>query len=127
MDLFVYGTLVDPSVADEVLEAYAYGPDAVLAGLGRVEGRYPTLAPGGTTDGRILRTEDVDALDRYEGVDRGLYVRVRVPRTDGGWVETYVGDPDALDAPAWWPWRGALADRVRAYVREHGVTVRVDP
>ena len=44
-----------------------------------MEGTYPTLAPGGQTEGRLLVTPDVDALDAYEGVDRGLYARVSVP------------------------------------------------
>lgn len=126
MDLFVYGTLTDRSVAADVLATFEYGPDAVLEGLARVDGRYPTLAPGGRTTGRILLTDDVAVLDRYEGVDRGLYVRIRIPRVDGGWVHTYVGDPEALDVSVEWPRRGRLADRVTAYVRDHDVTVRVD-
>jgi hypothetical protein len=83
-----------------------------------VSGRYPTLAPGGETAGRLLRTDDVAALDDYEGVDEGLYVRVAVPRTDGGEAAVYVGDPDALDVsePVTWPGAGSFADRVEAYV-----------
>jgi hypothetical protein len=30
---------------------------ATLHGLHRVEGQYPTLAPGGSVAGRVLRTE----------------------------------------------------------------------
>jgi gamma-glutamylcyclotransferase (GGCT)/AIG2-like uncharacterized protein YtfP len=125
VELFVYGTLTDPERASEVLgESPEFGPDAVLEGLGRVEGEYPTLAPGGETPGRILETDDVDALDRYEGVDRGLYVRVTVPRADGdGSVDTYVGNPDRLDAPATWPGTGAFEGRVEQYVADNGVAV----
>lgn len=125
MEVFVYGTLVDPSVTDGLLDTYEYGPEAILEGLGQVEGRYPTLVPGGTTEGRILRTDEVDTLDSYEGVDRGLYDRVRIPRSDGGWVATYVGYPDALDLPDRWPREGALGDRVTAYIRDHGVVIDV--
>lgn len=124
MDVFTYGTLTDPARADAVLGEWTYGPDAVLDGLHRVEGEYPTLAPGGTVDGRILRTEEVDALDRYEGVESGLYVRAEVPDVDGGMVAVYVGDPERLDAPASWPATGDFAARVAWYVRKHGVTVR---
>lgn len=126
MDFFVYGTLGTRTVAADVLSTVEYGPDAVLEGLSRVDGQYPTLAPGGRTDGRILRTNEVGRLDRYEGVEQGLYVRVRVPRVDGGWVQTYVGDPEALAVPVTWPRQGALADRVQTYIRDHGVAVRVE-
>ncbi|UWM54145.1 hypothetical protein N0B31_18760 [Salinirubellus salinus] len=48
MDVFVYGTLTDSDVATRVLgDASEYGPDARLTGLHPVDGRYPTLAPGG--------------------------------------------------------------------------------
>lgn len=124
MDVFVYGTLTDPVRADAILTTWRYGPDAVLDGLHRVDGGYPTLSPGGTVEGRILRTDDVDALDRYEGVDRGLYIRAKVPDVDGGMVAVYVGDPDRLDAPGSWPATGDFAARVAWYVRKHGVTVR---
>lgn len=129
MDCFVYGTLTDPDVATRVLGgAYEYGPAARLDGLHRVEGRYPTLGPGGSVGGRILHTDHVAELDAYEGVDSGLYVRVAVPheaeigteRT----VETYVGDPERLDADVDWPGEGAFADRVREYVEDGAVVAR---
>ena len=96
MDAFVYGTLRDPERARELLGHADFGPDALLRGLHRVDARYPTLAPGGETRGRVLRLrdDDLEALDAYEGVDRGLYVRVRVPG-DQGALWTYAGDPDA--------------------------------
>lgn len=146
MRVFVYGTLRDPETTSTVLDAFEYADAATLAGLHRVEGEYPTLAPGsevdqretsekserrpagtansGRTDGRILVTDDVATLDRYEGVDRGLYVRVPIPHADGGTVQTYVGDPDRLDAPASWPGGGPFRDRVTAYVTENDVVVR---
>ncbi|MFD1647153.1 gamma-glutamylcyclotransferase family protein [Haloarchaeobius litoreus] len=108
MDVFVYGTLTDPDRVAAVLDDWSLGPDAVLRGAHRVEGRYPTLAPGGETVGRLLRTSDIDALDRYEGVERGLYRRVAVPRGDGRAgepVQVYVGDPARLGAAdgSTWP------------------------
>lgn len=138
MAVFVYGTLTDPQRAGDVLDEFAYRGPAELSGLHRVMGEYPTLAPGGSVPGRVLVTEDVAALDRYEGADRGLYVRVVVPvvdaevggRTDGArdTVETYVGDPDRLDAPVEWPGEGPFPDRVRSYVADKDVGIRLqDP
>ena len=60
----------------------------------------------------------------YEGVDRGLYVRVRVPSAAGD-LETYVGDPDALGVDASWPGDGPLADRVERYVDANDVRVEL--
>lgn len=126
MDAFVYGTLRDPGRAREVLGHAEFGPDARLVGLDRASGRYPTLVPGGETDGRVLRLEDGDlaALDAYEGVDRGLYVRVRVPN-DGGGLWTYVGDPEALGVDVEWPGDGPLRARVVRYVEGNDVRVEV--
>lgn len=140
MDVFVYGTLTDPARAGAVLEEFTFAGSAELVGLQRVDGEYPTLAPGGSVTGRILRTDAVARLDRYEGVDRGLYVRVSVPveraasDTDSDpdpdpdsdrTVETYVGDPTALDAPAEWPGSGPFPDRVAAYLSSANVAVRI--
>ncbi|WP_440988634.1 gamma-glutamylcyclotransferase family protein [Haloarchaeobius baliensis] len=121
MDVFVYGTLTDAERVDELLHDWSFGPDAVLRGAHRVDGRYPTLAPGGETAGRLLRTPETAALDSYEGVDRGLYRRVAVRRRDGEGapVHVYVGAPAELgvaDATADWPddppTLGALAELV---------------
>lgn len=123
MDAFVYGTLTDPHRAAAVLDEFDYAGDATLLGLHRVEGEYPTLAPGGEVGGRVLRTTETDALDAYEGVESGLYVRVPVPDDDGGEVQVYVGDPEALGADAQWP--GGFGEaQVRAYVRENCVVQR---
>jgi len=133
MEVFVYGTLTDPDRAASVLDSFAYRGPATLDGLHRVDGEYPTMAPGGSVDGRILATGEVAALDRYEGVERGLYVRVSVPVAGGeggvdgesgcgATVETYVGDPDRLDAPAEWPGEGSFAERVVRYVETGDVT-----
>jgi gamma-glutamylcyclotransferase (GGCT)/AIG2-like uncharacterized protein YtfP len=128
MDVFVYGTLTDPDRTAAVLgeEGFtALGP-ARLCGLHRVEGRYPTLAPGGTVDGRLLRTDRLDALDRYEGVASGLYARVSAPYAGpDGEVAVYVGDPERLDAAerVEWPGTGTFGERVERYVRENRVVV----
>jgi gamma-glutamylcyclotransferase (GGCT)/AIG2-like uncharacterized protein YtfP len=131
--VFVYGTLTDPERVDAVLDDGAFEGPATLVGLHRVDGRYPTLAPGGTTAGRLLATDEVDALDAYEGVDRGLYVRAMVPlepseRTAPGDREAavYVGDPERLDADAAWPGKGPFAERVRRFLDEREVVVRPD-
>ena len=129
MDVFVYGTLTDPARASALLSDFSFRGSATLHGLHRIEGRYPTLAPGGRTDGRLLRTSEVERLDAYEGVDRGLYVRVSVPIEDGNGNEAavYVGDAGALCVPdaVPWPGGGPLRDQVARYVREEGVLVRL--
>lgn len=128
MDVFVYGTLLDPHRALAVVPDATVGEAVTLDGLHVVEGRYPTLAPAGSVDGRLLHTDDVAALDEYEGVDDGLYVRVTVPADDGREVQVYVGDPDRLDPaePVEWPGDGPLTDRVDRYVADEDVVVRVD-
>lgn len=136
MDFFVYGTLTAPDQVAQVVDSYSFLGPAVLDGLHPVSGRYPTLAPGGSVGGRILRTDDVCALDTYEGVDHDLYVRVAVPwavdedgtADDGSVDETvavYVGDPEKLDSEEaiTWPDSGSLADRVQRYVDRESVTV----
>jgi gamma-glutamylcyclotransferase (GGCT)/AIG2-like uncharacterized protein YtfP len=131
MDVFVYGTLTEPERVAEVLDSYVFVGPATLDGLRLVEGRFPTLAPGGETAGRLLRTEEVDALDAYEDVDGGLYVRETVPldapagHPDAAAV--YVGDPDRLDADAAWPGAGPFGDRVRSVLDERDVRVRLTP
>lgn len=133
MDVFVYGTLTTPAQVAQVVDSYSFVGAAVLDGLHPVEGRYPTLAPGGSVGGRVLRTDDISALDAYEGVDRGLYIRASVPwrgpddSLDGGeTVDVYVGDPDLLDVAdtVSWPGGGPLADRVEQYITTNSVTVR---
>jgi gamma-glutamylcyclotransferase (GGCT)/AIG2-like uncharacterized protein YtfP len=125
--VFVYGTLTEPERVASVLEttpsdaADAFVGRATLEELHRVDGRYPTLAPGGSVDGRLLAVDEsaLTRLDRYEGVDSGLYVRVSVPAVsdadaDRCWL--YVGDPDRLGVDATWPGDGTLRDRVQSFV-----------
>ena len=136
MDVFAYGTLTEPDRVAAVLDSYVYVGPATLTGLRPVEGRYPTLAPGGETA----------ALDEYEGVEEGLYHRVSVPldAPDGhpDRAAVYVGDPERLDADASWPdatRSGAsrpdgsadsdrgFAERVAAYLERADVRVRLTP
>ncbi|WP_049935393.1 gamma-glutamylcyclotransferase family protein [Haloplanus natans] len=126
MDIFVYGTLTEPERVASVVDAFVFVGAAVLEGCHPVAGRYPTLAPGGETAGRLLRTDDVGALDAYEGVDEGLYVRLSAPRTDGGVAAVYVGDPDALNVEdaVDWPGTGPFTERVRRYFEAESVVVR---
>ncbi|MFC6940415.1 gamma-glutamylcyclotransferase family protein [Salinirubellus sp. GCM10025818] len=129
MDVFVYGTLTDLDRAAAVLGADRFRDrgSTRLYGLRRVDGRYPTLAPGGHVDGRLLRTERIEALDRYERVATGLYVRVSVPvNGDGeGCAAVYVGDPKRLDTaePVEWSGEGSFVKRVEHYVRENRVAI----
>jgi gamma-glutamylcyclotransferase (GGCT)/AIG2-like uncharacterized protein YtfP len=144
MDVFVYGTLTEPERVATVLDSYVFVGPATLAGLRPVEGRFPTLAPGGETAGRLLRTDETAALDEYEGVDDGLYHRVSVPLdAPAGHPDRaalYVGDPDRLDADATWPDAtgsdggrpagssdpdGGFAARVAAYLERADVRVRL--
>ena len=141
MDVFVYGTLTEPDRVAEVLDSFVFVGSATLTGLRLVEGRYPTLAPGGETAGRLLRTDEIAALDEYERVDEGLYRRVSVPLDASAEypdeAAVYVGDPDRLDADATWPEpagseagsgpRDAFVDRVSAYLERAEVRVRLTP
>lgn len=128
-DVFVYGTLTDPAQVGRVLDEWSFRGPATLSGLHRVDGRYPTLAPGGETAGRLLRTSEVDALDAYEGVDRGLYARVAVPRGGAdGTVAVYVGDPERLGVAdsVSWPGEGPVFDRIERFVATGEVVVTRD-
>lgn len=122
--VFVYGTLTDSRRVESILDDWRFDGGAVLEGLQRVEGRYPALAPGGRTEGRLLVTPQLEALDAYEGVDTGLYVRVGVPLEGGDRAWVYVGDPDRLDAAADWPGEGPFADQVRRHLDIASVRVR---
>ena len=132
VQVFVYGTLTDRGRVASVLEdargAYAFGGPATLEGLHRVDGRYPTLVPGGRVEGRILAVDEpaLEVLDRYEGVDRGLYVRIPVEGADGRRVWVYVGDPDRLgvDPDGSWPDDQSFPETVRSYIARMVTVVR---
>jgi len=149
---FVYGTLTDPARVEAVVGPAdaAQLASARLDGLHRVDGDYPTLAPGGSVEGCLLAIDDpaLDAIDEYEGVDDGLYRRVSVPLdAPAGYPDRaalYVGDPDRLGAEATWPaptgsdgparpeaeFAGpddGFAGRVAAYLERTDVRVRLTP
>lgn len=121
--VFVYGTLTDPDRIDDLLDRYDLLGEATLHGLHRIDGRYPTLAPDGSTTGRLLETPEIDRLDAYEGVESGLYVRVSVPLSAEGSAECYVGDPEPLGADAAWPGSGPFEERVRSYLADEGCVI----
>jgi gamma-glutamylcyclotransferase (GGCT)/AIG2-like uncharacterized protein YtfP len=137
--VFVYGTLTEPTRVSELLTAYTFGPSAICHGLQRVDGRYPTLVPGGQVSGRLLSTTELDRLDRYEGVDRGLYCRLSVPLArsvtaadesatesafDVDTAAVYVGEPTGLGVDGVeWPGSGPFAQRVDEYIDRENVRI----
>ena len=131
VQIFVYGTLTEPTRVESLFGdgpgTYEILGPATLEGFRRVDGTYPTLLPGGTVDGELLAIDDraLERLDRYEGVDRGLYVRVTVPKADGGSAQFYVGDPDKLDATAdaVWTDERPFGDAVRRYIMREDTVV----
>jgi gamma-glutamylaminecyclotransferase len=128
MLVFVYGTLTDSERVASVVETFEFAGDATLLGLHRIDGRYPTLAPGGRTEGRLLETPDMDALDSYEGVERGLYSRITVPGDSDSTerIAVYVGDPAKLGVaePISWPGDGSLESRIYRFVEDNNVRIR---
>jgi hypothetical protein len=109
--LFAYGSLVDPLCLDEVLGRRHGGERlrARLDGFERISSAgypfpYIVAAHGRWVDGVLLTdlsADDVEALDRYEEVDQGMYQRQRVeveawgcgPRTLRLQAHTYVAGP----------------------------------
>lgn len=127
---FVYGTLTDDTQVVDLLDSYRFVGDADCCGLTRLDGRYPTLVPGDRVSGRLLETPEGERLDRYEGVDRGLYHRFSLPleaesgpAADHDETSVYIGAPANLGidpTPAQrWPGDGTFADRVAAYLSAH--------
>lgn len=121
--VFVYGTLTDPERVEAMLDEYDLGSEAILRGLHRAAGRYPTLAPGDECEGRLLETPELDRLDSYEGVDTGLYVRVSIPLGAGGTADCYIGDPEPLGANVEWPGDGPFEARVASYLNENDAVI----
>jgi gamma-glutamylcyclotransferase (GGCT)/AIG2-like uncharacterized protein YtfP len=101
MLLFAYGTLKDPrqlSVAVGFPVRCEVVGDAKISGVLYDVGEYPALRPGESPDdlvpGVLLDVDDaaLDALDTYEGVAEGLYIRERcaVRLDDGRRIEAWV-------------------------------------
>ncbi|MDQ2050653.1 gamma-glutamylcyclotransferase family protein [Natronolimnohabitans sp. A-GB9] len=133
MQLFVYGTLTDPAQIEAIVDAgpgtFEFVGPTTLEGFRRVDGRYPTLVPGGSVEGRLLAVDKraLERLDRYEGVDQGLYVRIAVPKADGGQGWVYVGHPDRLgaDADAAWPDERSFREAVETAAARRDAVLRV--
>lgn len=134
--VFVYGTLTDPQQVSRLIAEYRFGPSAVCHGLRRVDGRYPTLVPGEQVAGRLLVTTELDRLDEYEGLDRGLYCRVSVPLVDPpatadsltvdvDTVDLYIGHPTAVGVSEQsdWPETGSFKQCVKKYVEANNVKI----
>ena len=120
--VFVYGTLTDDAQVAALLDSYRVVGEAVCVGFKRVDGRYPTLVPGESVSGRLLETSEIDRLDRYEGVDRGLYHRVSVSLASSlaaslsaTTAEVYLAAPNVIGLGSleeYWPGEGSFRTRV---------------
>lgn len=97
LPLFVYGTLLSTGRRAGLVGPRRRGPGWITGTLWHLPAGYPAVTLGG--DGKV-HGEWIDpvplrvlaVLDRYEGVDEGLYRRVVVP------VQT---DTARFDAWAW--------------------------
>lgn len=120
--VFVYGTLTNDEQVASLLDSYRFVGSATCVGLRRIDGRYPTLVPGDSVTGRLLETDEIERLDLYEGVDRGLYHRVSVSLAPSlaatvsiSTASVYVGDPAALGLGSpdqYWPGTAAFPSRI---------------
>jgi gamma-glutamylcyclotransferase (GGCT)/AIG2-like uncharacterized protein YtfP len=96
-DVFVYGTLRRGGISHTVLDGARFVRDAMVQGtLYDIDGEYPALMLYGGTrvPGEIWRcpVPMLARLDRFEGVDTGLFRRVGL-RVDGNACWTYVAGP----------------------------------
>ena len=120
----------DGGVGDDESDGAVEG-DGTVGGSGETP-THRTAEVAAAVGGRLLRTDEVAALDAYEGVADDLYTRVSVPLVgaDGdrrGDAAVYVGDPDRLDADAVWPGSGPFPERVERALADRAVTVREQP
>lgn len=98
--LFVYGTLRDDAVVQELLGHRLFGRPAVLTGFRRAVDPaigYPVIhpAPDATVPGTLLdgvNTEALAILDAYEGVHYRR-ITVQVVTVDGRALDAYVYVP----------------------------------
>jgi gamma-glutamylcyclotransferase (GGCT)/AIG2-like uncharacterized protein YtfP len=101
MQLFVYGTLMEPDLVQQLTGKRFRTERARLPGFRRIQepGSYPYIlaSVNHAVDGLLLRDVDADALralDRYED-EGGLYLRTKVVvESESGSCpcETYVGN-----------------------------------
>lgn len=113
MNLFTYGTLMDPAVWARVARENCVTRHATLAGY---EARalsgvtFPGLieAPGAITEGLLYLNVSREAIDRLDAYEDNFYMRVPVPvLLDDGTAleaEVYVMMPDqrAIVLPERW-------------------------
>ncbi len=100
--LFVYGTLTNDAVVQELLGHRLFGRAAVLKGYGRAFDPaigYPVIHPqeGATVAGKLLDGIDADALailDAYEGAHYRRVI-VQVDTLDGRALNAYAYVPAA--------------------------------
>lgn len=105
MNLFVYGTLMEPDLRHSLTGQSIRAEPACLLDFQRFQNPrgYPYIlaSPGGRVDGMLLHGIDdkaLQALDRYEA-EGDLYLRTKVVvATDGGRCpcEAYIGNPSAV-------------------------------
>ena len=98
--LFVYGTLTDPHVVQEIIGRRLPMDDAVLEDFQSVAipgMSYPAIVafPGATVEGSLLigvDERDFELLDCYEDVDDGLYERATasVRTSRGTYIRAFV-------------------------------------
>ena len=112
--VFAYGSLVDPGCLDEVLGHRHVGERlaARLDGYARITTAafpfpYIVVEQGRSVGGGLLMdlsAYDIQALDRYEDVEQGIYARRRVeveawgcgPRPRLFEAETYLAGPQLI-------------------------------
>lgn len=131
MDLFVYGALMEPEVAERVLGRVPRSAPARLFGYRRVamkRRRYPGLVParGAETEGLLfldLEKGEIRLLDRFE---RAEYRRKRVMVLQGNrkvralvYVCSRAGKALALRKTLWDP--ETFRKRIGRFLREEGL------
>lgn len=89
LPLFVYGTLRDGGPAANLLAGLRRTPARARGVLWRLPAGYPALTPSAQAwvDGELVEppgTTRLRLVDRYEGIDEGLYRRARMVVECGG-------------------------------------------
>ena len=97
--LFVYGTLLDQELAENLVRKRLTYLQAKLYGFEKINPseRFPYnyIVPNdcSVVEGMLIQgldEESLKILDRYEGVDSGLYKRIKVKiSTNQGEIEAY--------------------------------------
>lgn len=114
IELFVYGTLMEGEQSGGLLSGCPSTPARARGDLFRLPAGYPAMVPlppstpnlhGDTwVHGELRLLEDprrLSLLDTFEGVDRGLYKRVKIQvnaESRGVWAWTWVMTPEQIRA-----------------------------